>query len=204
MRSIGRNLLALSILIVLALTLIGTTDGMAGSRKKKRAKRAKKAEETQVVQPPAPVTDGEPVFAENAFPPVIPDTDWHQNAWWRDDCLRCHETGVADAPMVVHEGMAEILLRAKCRSCHVLIPGAEPREIEPEETIFAPNAFPPMIPASGSHAQAWLRDDCLMCHETGIAGAPVLVHEGMPQVLLTAKCRSCHVQVRADEASAGP
>ena len=63
-------------------------------------------------------------FAENAFPPTIPDTEWHQHAWLELDCLRCHETGVGEAPMVVHEDMPSILLTAKCRSCHVQVRGA--------------------------------------------------------------------------------
>jgi len=42
-------------------------------------------------------------------------------------------------------------------------------------------------------------NSCLLCHETGIKGAPIIQHEGLPGILLTAKCRSCHVQVRAGE-----
>jgi ferredoxin len=140
-------------------------------------------------------------FDANAFPPVIPDTDWHQDAWLRDDCLRCHETGVGQAPQIVHEGMAQILLKAKCRSCHVFIEGTPAPPVEEQDSQFNANAFPPMIPASGSHRTAWIKDDCLLCHEEGNSGAPVIVHEGMPDVLLQAKCRSCHVQIRSDEAS---
>ena len=138
---------------------------------------------------------------DHAFPPTIPDTAWHQDAWWTNDCLRCHETGVGDAPELVHRGLPEILATAKCRTCHVLIPGSEPREREQESDGFAPNAFPPMIPASEYHAKAWLRDDCMLCHESGNKGAPKVVHRGMPDHLLTAKCRTCHVQVRAVEAA---
>lgn len=147
-------------------------------------------------------TDAQP-FASYAFPPVMPDTERHQKAWFRDDCLRCHETGVENAPQVKHAGMSPILLMAKCRSCHVLIPGTpvSPPKPAPEEPQFAVNAFPPMIPASGSHLTAWNKDDCLSCHEDGTHAAPVLVHEGLPRILLQAKCRTCHVQVRAVEAS---
>jgi len=146
--------------------------------------------------------EGEVTFLPQAFPPIMPDTEWHQDAWMRNDCLRCHETGVGEAPVVKHEGMPEILLVAKCRSCHVLVPGAKPRERAPTTTgEFAPDAFPPMMPASESHRDAWLRDDCLLCHENGIKGAPKIVHKGMPDILLTAKCRTCHPQVRAVDAS---
>lgn len=144
--------------------------------------------------------DGTPdvVFADFAFPPVIPDTQWHADAWLKNDCLRCHETGVGDAPEVIHRGMPDILLTAKCRTCHVQIPGhVGPVRVVGENSRFTPNAFPPMIPASGYHTRAWYKDDCLLCHENGLAGAPVVRHDGMPPVLLQSKCRTCHVQVRA-------
>ena len=73
--------------------------------------------------------------------------------------------------------------------------------IESVTDEFDADAFPPMIPASGSHRDTWNRDDCLLCHETGNSSAPIVVHEGMPEILFEAKCRSCHVQIRSDEAS---
>jgi len=145
--------------------------------------------------------ESEVEFDDNAFPPTLPDTEWHQNAWLEPDCLRCHETGVGDAPTIVHEGLPRILLSAKCRTCHVLIPGSVPKE-KPEVVEVLPfddDAFPPMIPNSESHNRAWTKDDCLLCHESGIRYAPIVQHEGLPKILLTAKCRSCHVQVRAVE-----
>jgi len=148
------------------------------------------------------------IFADNAFPPTIPDTEWHQNAWLELDCLRCHETGVGEAAIVVHADMPAILLTAKCRSCHVLIPGSAPKEKPPttreEAQPFLANAFPPMMPNSESHGAAWTKDDCLLCHETGIRRAPVVKHEDLPAILLEAKCRSCHVQVRAVEPGRPP
>jgi len=147
--------------------------------------------------PEAPSSD-EAVFAPNAFPPTVSDVKHHQNAWNRNDCLRCHETGVNNATVVKHQGMSEILLTAKCRSCHVLIPGQVAVETTSADGEFASFAFPPMMPASVSHREAWKRDNCLLCHETGNRkGAPVVVHEGMPRLLMKAKCRSCHVQVRS-------
>ncbi|KAA3615206.1 MAG: hypothetical protein DWQ01_00340 [Planctomycetota bacterium] len=67
-------------------------------------------------------------FASNAFPPTLSDTDYHQNAWSdsAETCMVCHKTGINDAPKVVHEDMAAVLLDAKCRSCHVLIEGQQP------------------------------------------------------------------------------
>jgi len=137
-------------------------------------------------------------FADFAFPPTVSDVEYHKDAWYKDDCLRCHETGVGDATAVEHEGMAPILLTAKCRSCHLLIPGQKPIEPRPadDDALFALYAFPPMIPASDSHKEAWLDDNCLLCHETGVRDAPIVRHKDLPPVLLKAKCRSCHVQVR--------
>ncbi|MAE67847.1 MAG: hypothetical protein CMJ18_26635 [Phycisphaeraceae bacterium] len=151
---------------------------------------------------PAAKSDGK--FDANAFPPTLPDTEWHQDAWIRHDCMRCHETGVGEAPTVVHRGMPPILLVAKCRTCHVIAPGSKPRgakrAAQPNKGLFNANAFPPMIPASGSHRRTWRRDDCLLCHEDGLRGAPIVRHKGMPGILLKSKCRSCHVQVRSIEA----
>ncbi len=171
----------------------------AGDRNRERQPVEHTADKTALTEPS---TRAEVIFDDNAFPPTIPDTEWHQKAWWESNCLRCHETGVGDAPMVVHEQMPEIFLSAKCRSCHVLIPGSAPKEKPGEKrlSLFDDNAFPPMVPNSESHNRAWTKDDCLLCHDSGIHGAPVVRHDGLPEILMTAKCRSCHVQVRAIEA----
>jgi cytochrome c5 len=148
----------------------------------------------------APADAATPEFAANAFPPPLPDTPWHKHAWLKDDCLRCHETGVQDAPRVRHRDLPEILLTAKCRTCHALEPGKPPRGPRPpaaDEAAFLPSAFPPMIPASVSHGEAWRNESCLLCHETGNRGAPLMKHAGLPPLLRAAKCRSCHVQVRS-------
>ncbi|GJM26086.1 MAG: hypothetical protein DHS20C16_25010 [Phycisphaerae bacterium] len=160
-------------------------------------------------QPPRKIAQGgrdNVQFAKNAFPPALPDTDWHREGWKRNDCMRCHETGVANAPQVQHQGLPDILFTAKCRSCHVLIPGLLPRsQREPgykapgTDSRFNANAFPPMMPNSESHKNAWIKDDCLLCHQSGIQGAPLIMHKDLPPILLEAKCRSCHVQVRAIE-----
>ena len=143
------------------------------------------------------IVDG---FASNAFPPTLPDSPWHRTGWDKNDCLRCHETGVQQAPRVVHDGMPPVLLEAKCRTCHVLVPGQKPRGAKAllaKADLFAPNAFPPMIPNSGSHQETWMKDDCMLCHDSGIRDAPIVRPQGMPRTTLQAKCRTCHVQVRA-------
>lgn len=141
-------------------------------------------------------------FVDYAFPPTLPDTDWHRTAWLKNDCMRCHETGVETAPKVVHETLPDVALTAKCRSCHVLIPGSRPRsqqgvQVKEADDRFAAFAFPPMMPNSESHSKAWVKDDCMLCHESGVQNAPIVKHDGMPQMLLKSKCRSCHVQIRA-------
>lgn len=146
-------------------------------------------------------------FAVHAFPPTIPDRDWHRDAWIREDCLACHETGVQEAPIVRHRGLPALTLQAKCRSCHVLIPGiteARPREARPpeENDNFAPDAFPPMMPNTSDHVGAWGKSQCLVCHETGVGRAPVVNHgPRIPRLALIVQCRTCHVQVRSTETS---
>jgi len=160
----------------------------------KEGKGNKQAADTPPVEAEADV-----VFEDYAFPPTISDVKYHHKAWYKNDCLRCHETGVGDATQVMHKGMSDILLTAKCRTCHVLIPGQaaiEPRPSDDSEG-YEPYAFPPMIPASVSHGNAWTKDNCLLCHESGVRGAPKVKHAGMSKLLLSVKCRSCHVQVRS-------
>ncbi len=61
-------------------------------------------------------------FAKNAFPPSIPVDAYHGDgpvdSWQSENCLSCHRTGKNNAPKVVHEGMADILMEGKCRTCH--------------------------------------------------------------------------------------
>jgi cytochrome c5 len=142
-------------------------------------------------------------FEGNAFPPTLSDLSYHRTGWKKNDCLRCHETGVGKAPSVQHKGMPKRLLTAKCRSCHVLIPGSKAKVIKKDSKGFLDNAFPPMIPASPSHKRVWGNNNCLLCHDSGIRGAPIVKHKGMPRILLKSKCRSCHVQVRVLDAKKG-
>lgn len=164
-------------------------------------------EQATIVRTSDMTLDNESGFAANAFPPTLPDAEWHREAWTRQDCLACHETGVGDAPIVRHKGLPAIALKVKCRSCHVLIPGkteARPAsERQPEiNDLFAEDAFPPMMPNTPEHSRAWGKNDCLICHEQGIAGAPIVDHgERIPKLALMVKCRTCHVQVRSTDTS---
>lgn len=145
--------------------------------------------------------DPETGFALAAFPPTIPDRQWHQDAWLVNNCLDCHETGVQDAPMIRHKGLPDITYQSKCRTCHVLIPGNTDYQPKVEESKFASWAFPPMMPNNTDHDQAWGENNCLMCHEDGIKDAPIVKHEGLPRLTLKSKCRTCHVQVRSHMSS---
>jgi hypothetical protein len=149
--------------------------------------------------------DGEPFlgFAQDAFPPLLPNTEQHANPWDSSACLMCHEHGVGSAPVIRHAGMSRALLQASCRTCHVQVPTAEVDDSDPTVIraaaprvivdSFADNAFPPLLPANDLHANAWMRDDCMACHERGVNDAPRLVHVGMSDALLQARCRSCHL-----------
>ncbi len=133
-------------------------------------------------------------FAQNAFPPTMPEDSSHADAWLKDDCLKCHEDGINGATRVSHRGMSRDLLQSRCRTCHVPDNAAlATAEGSLEELLFARNAFPPTLPNDKDHQGAWLRDDCLKCHQGGIAGAHKVQHEGMSSILLEAQCRTCHV-----------
>lgn len=72
----------------------------------------------------APNTAQSADFAAGAFPPTLSDTAYHQQAWTRADCLVCHEMGKEGAPLMKHVSVPSAAQEAKCRSCHVLIPGS--------------------------------------------------------------------------------
>ena len=135
-------------------------------------------------------------FLVNAFPPMLPTSEVHKEAWLRDDCILCHETGVSGAPLIRHRGLPELLRQAKCRSCHV---APDPDAGELTDLLgnvvgeFEVDAFPPTLPSDDSHSNPWMRQDCLLCHKWGVGLAPKVRHNGMSELLLQAKCRTCHL-----------
>jgi len=132
----------------------------------------------------------------------MPDTELHANAWVRKDCILCHTWGVLEAPYIRHEGLPKVLMTANCRTCHVLI-----KDVDMDEesgATFTRNAFPPTLPNDKDHANPWLQKDCLDCHESGKDGAQVVRHDGMSKVLLTARCRTCHVLIRTGDTAGEP
>lgn len=92
----------------------------------------------------------------------------------REDCLACHETGVAGAPLAPpdHTDLTDDV----CLSCH-----------HPAATD-APPAEAPSIPSIPHPLDG--RDDCLVCHETGAAGATQVPadHAGRASNI----CQGCH------------
>ncbi len=64
-----------------------------------------------------------------------------------------------------------------------------------DESQFAVNAFPPTIPKTESHRNVWKMHqwECLKCHGPEAGEAPTAKHEGMPEEVLSVRCRTCHV-----------
>ncbi len=40
--------------------------------------------------------------------------------------MTCHEVGVQEAPKLRHVSVPDMAKHAKCRTCHVLVPGLAP------------------------------------------------------------------------------
>ncbi len=69
-----------------------------------------------------------------------------------------------------------------------------------EQDKFAAGAFPPTLSDTEDHRNSWTREDCRKCHDEGIDDVPKTVHQGMPEHLKEAKCRTCHVFVAGSAA----
>jgi len=172
-----------------------SADGQQGKPVMDSSVKAPTEDDSAMTRP----AESDDFFARSAFPPVMPDTEFHQDAWERGDCRLCHVWGVYEAPHIRHEGMPKVLLAARCRTCHLLIRGGN-SDSETGET-FARNAFPPTLPDDKDHQNPWAQKECLDCHQSGKDGAMLVRHDGMSKVLLTARCRTCHVLVRNPESA---
>jgi len=73
--------------------------------------------------------------------------------------------------------------------CNQSAPGAD------DEGDFAPGAFPPTLSDTEYHQKSWSRASCLTCHESGLEGAPKVLHTSLPAEAKQVKCRSCHVLI---------
>lgn len=120
-------------------------------------------------------------------PPVIP----HDLAG-RDDCLACHQTGVAGAPEVPadHAGRTN----DTCTMCHQ--PGATGTPTATATATATPTTTPTATPTqtSGGIPQVPHFTDgytqCLVCHAEGIGGAPAVPADHAGRADST--CTACH------------
>ncbi len=118
-------------------------------------------------------------------PPVIPhDVD-------SPDCLDCHATNEAGAPMLPHRTLAN------CRQCHVSQTGAGVFRRnrmagvpEPGRPVRAYAQAPPVMPH-----RFFMRETCLACH--GKDSRPDIVHTPHPD---RSNCLQCHPEQNGDAA----
>jgi cytochrome c553 len=113
-------------------------------------------------------------------PPAVAPPDIPHDLVGREDCLMCHKMGIAFAPRIPenHVGLPAEL----CRTCHQ---AAALGELPPEETRVA-GIMPPQVPHSIEG-----RDDCRLCHETGVGGAPQFPPDHVDRA--NEVCLVCHV-----------
>ena len=124
-----------------------------------------------------PGAEGAPALAPSPAAPALGELP-HEVAG-REDCLMCHEEGIAGAKQVPadHAGKAN----DTCQLCH-----------EPPAAEGTPALAPsPTAPALGElpHEVAG-REDCLMCHEEGIGGAQQVPADHAGKANDT--CQLCH------------
>ncbi len=108
------------------------------------------------------------ILAQAHAPPITHDLDG------LDDCLSCHETGADEAGQMPddHAGRTNYF----CERCH--LPAGEAAPADQGSTIpFIPH------PLEG-------RDDCLVCHETGVVGATQILDNHVDWS--DDVCQSCH------------
>lgn len=100
------------------------------------------------------------LLSQPAPPAVAPPRIPHDLVG-REDCLMCHKMGIAFAPHIPenHTGLPVDL----CQTCHQ---AAAPAVAVPEETREVG-----VMPSQVSHPIEG-REDCRLCHETGVGGAP--------------------------------
>jgi hypothetical protein len=98
------------------------------------------------------------LLPQPALPAVAPPGIPH-DLMGREDCLMCHKMGIAFASRIPdnHTGLTVGL----CQTCHLPMLAAPPPE-EPREAGVMPSQVP--HPIEG-------REDCRLCHETGVGGA---------------------------------
>lgn len=125
---------------------------------------------------PTPTANPENQTVDQTVPPSIPHT-----LMGRSRCTTCHGAGIPEIPLMPgsHAGRTEKL----CTICH--------------KPLGEKTTSPPIIP----HTLVG-RSDCLICHGTGIASAPVAPHD--TTVVSNDNCLLCHWAEGAAAATPSP
>jgi cytochrome c5 len=90
----------------------------------------------------------------------------------RDECFTCHATGAVDAPAVPADHPQDV---TQCTTCHAVW-------MQPGIAASSPPAIPHDLRG---------RQDCLMCHKLGTAGAPRIPDNHAD--LASDICQTCHL-----------
>lgn len=122
--------------------------------------------ETVMPDPPAGVEADRSVGLVAPVPAPIPHA-----LDGREECFTCHAIGAVDAPPVPADHEQDVAL---CTTCHA---------------VWMAPAIAAVAPVAISHDLAG-REDCLMCHKVGTAGAPRVPdnHNGLSSTI----CQACH------------
>jgi mono/diheme cytochrome c family protein len=123
-------------------------------------------------------------------PPAVAPPDIPHDLVGREDCLMCHKMGIAYASRIPenHIGLPVDL----CQTCHQ--PGLA--VALPEETREAG-----VMPSQVTHPVEG-RDDCRLCHETGVGGAPQFPADHIDRA--NEVCLVCHVAAAQPAAKLAP
>jgi cytochrome c5 len=100
----------------------------------------------------------------------------------REDCFTCHAIGAVDAPPVPADHDQDV---TQCTACHA---------------VWLAPAIAAVAPPAISHDLVG-RDDCLMCHKVGTAGAPRVPdnHNDLSSTI----CQACHTSASEITGAAG-
>jgi len=123
-------------------------------------------------------------------PPVVAPPDIPHDLVGREDCLMCHKMGIAYASRIPenHIGLPVDL----CQTCHQ--PGLA--VALPEETQEAG-----VMPSQVTHPIEG-RDDCRLCHETGVGGATQFPADHVDRA--NEVCLVCHAAASQPPSAALP
>ena len=133
--------------------------------------------ETVMPNPPAGLAADRSVGVVAPVPAPIPHT-----LDGREECFACHAIGAVDAPPIPADHDQNVTL---CTTCHA---------------VWLAPAIAAAAPPAITH-DLMGRDDCLVCHKVGTAGAPRVPenHNGLSSTI----CRTCHTATSEITGAAG-